>query len=67
MSRMDRIDEERLNHALALHAKLLCSGVFVVGREPEELIANERSGRSPRSGDTSTEHPPPDESPGQPS
>jgi DNA-binding PadR family transcriptional regulator len=33
----------------------------------EELIANERSGRSPRTGDTSTEHPPPHEPPGQPS
>ena len=41
MSGMAGIDEERLNHGLALHAKLLCSGVFVVGREPEEFIAND--------------------------
>ena len=41
MSRMTQIDDERLNHALALNAKLLCSGVFVVGREPEEFIAND--------------------------
>lgn len=40
MPTMTTIDEERLNHALALNAKLLCSGVFVVGREPEEFIAN---------------------------
>ncbi|HYN94816.1 MAG TPA: PadR family transcriptional regulator [Pilimelia sp.] len=33
----------------------------------EELIANERSGRSPRTGDSATGHPPPEESPGRPS
>ena len=33
----------------------------------EELIANERSGRTPPTGDLSTEDPPPEQSPGQPS
>lgn len=33
----------------------------------EELIANERSGRTPQTGDISTEHRPPEESPGRPS
>jgi DNA-binding PadR family transcriptional regulator len=33
----------------------------------EELIANERSGRTPPSGDPSIEQPPPEESPGRPS
>jgi CubicO group peptidase (beta-lactamase class C family) len=41
MLTMTTIDDERLDHALALNAKLLCSGVFVVGREPEEFITND--------------------------
>lgn len=32
---------EQAEHSLAVHAKLLCSAVFVVGREPQEYIEND--------------------------
>lgn len=32
---------ERTEHSLALAAKLLCSGVFVIGRDPGEFIRND--------------------------
>jgi len=37
----DRFDGERLRNTVALHAKLLCSGVFVSGRSAESVIAED--------------------------
>jgi CubicO group peptidase (beta-lactamase class C family) len=37
----DEFVGERLEHALGFFAKLLCSGIFVVGRDPEEFITND--------------------------
>ena len=38
---MDQLADERIDHTLAFFAKLLCSGVFVVGRDPEEFLASD--------------------------
>ena len=35
------LTRERQSHALAFFAKLLCSGVFVIGRAPDEFIAHD--------------------------
>jgi CubicO group peptidase (beta-lactamase class C family) len=35
------LTRERQSHALAFFAKLLCSGVFVIGREPDEFVAHD--------------------------
>ncbi|MFW6076000.1 MAG: serine hydrolase domain-containing protein [Chloroflexota bacterium] len=32
---------EKLSHALAMFAKLLCSGTFVIGRDPDEFLKND--------------------------
>lgn len=37
----DTLRDERYENSLAQHAKLLCSGVFVVGRNPYEYIEND--------------------------
>jgi CubicO group peptidase (beta-lactamase class C family) len=37
----DDLAREKLDHALAFFAKLLCSGVFVVGREADEFLAHD--------------------------
>ncbi|MEX2495568.1 MAG: serine hydrolase, partial [Woeseia sp.] len=34
----EELDEQRRNNSLALHAQLLCSGVFVSGRRAEDVI-----------------------------
>lgn len=34
-------EREKTSHALAMFAKLLCSGSFVIGREPEEFFAHD--------------------------
>src|SRR3712207_5210679 len=38
---MNLLVDEKIDHTLAFFAKLLCSGVFVVGRDPEEFLAND--------------------------
>jgi CubicO group peptidase (beta-lactamase class C family) len=35
------IEREKLSHALAMFAKLLCSGSFVVGRDPDEFFEHD--------------------------
>ncbi len=35
------VTDEKIDHALALFAKLTCSGVFVVGREVDEFVRND--------------------------
>ena len=35
------VEEQRAEYRLAMNAKLLCSGVFVIGRDAEEFIAND--------------------------
>jgi CubicO group peptidase (beta-lactamase class C family) len=39
--RRDEAADQRTEYGLAMFAKLLASGVFVVGREPEEFIRND--------------------------
>lgn len=38
---VDEFADERLSHALGFFAKLLCSGVFVVGRDSDDFLAND--------------------------
>ena len=38
---MDESARQRLEFLLGINAKLLCSGVFVAGREPDEFIRND--------------------------
>ncbi|MEM8985244.1 MAG: serine hydrolase [Pseudomonadota bacterium] len=35
------LDRQRRENSMALHAKLLCSGVFISGRTPEDMIAQD--------------------------
>lgn len=37
----DSIDREKTSHSLAMFAKLLCSGSFVVGRDPQEFFEHD--------------------------
>ena len=37
----DEFAQERAANSLALFSKLLCSGVFVCGRQPQEFIDND--------------------------
>lgn len=41
LSVADPIERERIENIYALSTKLLCSGVFVIGRDPEEFIKND--------------------------
>ena len=37
----DEMRDEKIDHTLAFFAKLLCSGTFVVGRDPDEFLEND--------------------------
>lgn len=37
----EQITHQKLSHALAMFAKLLCSGVFVIGREADEFVEHD--------------------------
>lgn len=37
----DQMLNEKIDHILAFFAKLLCSGTFVVGRDPDEFLEND--------------------------
>ena len=41
LTRGNDLEREKIAHTLGFFAKLLCSGTFVVGRDPEEFLAND--------------------------
>ncbi len=41
VAKADEVDRQRAEYSLAMYAKLLCSGVFVVGRDADEFIRND--------------------------
>lgn len=37
----EALEREKVSHALGFFAKLLCSGTFVIGRDPDEFLAHD--------------------------